>query len=707
MSSQDFRKFLEEQKIKFDYKLYDFLYDHDGPCPQVARDHPLGLAPEVLNIPQQEWDDWNTYVYDYYTNRGVSFARDLANFSFAGGLAGYIDISDPDFALLLGEGLYSKFLCPLVKYPKERQDRWGPLDGQREYFVSDYSCMRVITVPWPNEYVAPTVVLLSRPKGDYTTLESYGTDPTKTVYRVDFIDLCYMDDNKQWQWLDAPLTREKDSKTDAWWVAKYFVLQGAIHRINLIDHIKVHFPSDAINAITKTALPKRNLVFQLLMPHFWLQLPVNNSVLEGDRSLINRETWYPWSPFVAAGEEVRKLMPFAWYGSRYYAAQDPYFDTDNPSYPGYEFQLDPPDIPSRYGLFFKDYFINVQTFVSKVVQEIPGIDNKVLNTDYVEIIDWATQIASWIPSFPDWDDISDPKNGRDKLTNALSMIILNNAVIHSADHGTLHKMMITKPVPYILRIPPPHDLKYTRPIIRAVADLPKILRDRIPSQYVQIVNFYLVSHSFTLLCYPTDLMSAGMTDLLFYLPHNCSLLIDCDYQFTQDGQKQLTDEINSVAREWEDAASHQYDLNAPRLDPVAERFFKKIDGLQRQLLEPPQPLKLKYGLEPPVPPAPRYQAGIGQRLQQAVKQFQDELRKVSDKYKNEIENFGFPMVEAPLPTPPVLESASRTPPLGEGNTPVPPGNLSVTPPDQGPPAVGGEGTEQIKRTKCIGAGIQY
>ena len=68
---------------------------------------------------------------------------------------------------------------------------------------------------------------------------------------------------------------------EAWRVARYFVLQGAIHRINLIDHTEVHFPPDAINAISKTVLPKDNLVLRLLQPHLWLSMCVNNTVLEG------------------------------------------------------------------------------------------------------------------------------------------------------------------------------------------------------------------------------------------------------------------------------------------------------------------------------------------------------------------------------------------------------------------------------------------
>ena len=672
---KSFLEYLEEKGYKFDYRTYDFLYDHNGPCPQVARDHPFGQAPEVLNIPKEEWDDWNKYVYDYYISQGVSFALNVAEYSFEPFLqgllsgtigSGYGDIDDEAFAVTLGEGVYSKFLCSLQDYPEESQKRWGNLSPDREYFVSDFSCMRVINKPWDYEYVATTIVLLSRPKGEYNTPDAYGADPQKSVYRADAIDLYFLDKaTQQWQQLPRPLT---PADKDAWWLAKYFVLQGAIHRINLIDHTKVHFPSDAINALTKTVLPKRNLVFQLLMPHFWLSLPVNNAVLEGDRSLINRNTWYPWSPFVAKGEEVRKLLPFGWYGSKYYEKEDAYFETPNPSYPAYRFELQPAQIPSRYGLFFADYFKATKAFVTKVVNEIPRDDPD--HTDWVEIQDWATQIASWIPGFPDWNDLPDTAEGRETLANALSMIILNAAVIHTADHGTTHQMFQMRPVPYILRTPAPDSPNYTKPSGTVKDFLDKLHREGRMSDatYNSIMNTLngnlygrtLLAMSFVPLAYPGDLIAGRMTDLLFYLPHNTSLLIDCDYQFTAQGQKKLEDEIARAMQEKQYAEEHQYELKSPRLDPVRDRLNDKIDELERQLLEPTPPR------------APHFKPGVGKRLQDAINEFQGNLRKISPSYQNEIKTLGFPMLEAVSP---VIEP--------------------------------NEELENLMRTRCIGAGIQY
>jgi hypothetical protein len=163
------------------------------------------------------------------------------------------------------------------------------------------------------------------------------------------------------------------------------------------------------------------------------------------------------------------------------------------------------------------------------------------------------------------------------------------------------------------------------------------------------------------LAYPNDLMAGRMTDMLFYLPHNSSLLIECDYQFTVDGQKRLTDEIARAVKEREYAAEHQYELKSPRLDTALEqRLQDRIDALERQLLEPPPPR------------VPHFKPGVGKRLQDAINEFKGNLRKVSPSYQNEIKTLGFPLLE---PASPVIEP-----------------NAEV---------------EDLMRTRCIGAGIQY
>jgi len=447
------------------YKISDFLYGLAGPWPKPSIDHPVGQAPEILNIPQPEWDDWQKNVGDYYISNALTYSKEAFEYSVK--MLTYPDLDDARFTELIAHGLYSKFLCPLDA-PDEVLFQNFMRDTAREYLKNDLSHMRVVLNTFESdfgtEYVAPAIVLLSRPKTR--------TPENDFDYQVDAIALSHQakPGDPYSMGKDMPVFKPGDG--DAWKLAKYFALQGAIHRINLIDHTIVHFPSDAINAITKTVLPKSNLLLQLLLPHFWLTLPVNNTVLEGDRSLINRDTWYPWSPFTAQGDEIRKLLPFAWYGSDYYLAEDDFWKDRVQAYPAYNFSLKPRDIPSKYGKFLNAYYEPILSFTRKVVQCIP---QESTHADWVEI-------------------------RRETLASTLAAIIWNAAIAHTADHITLHAMFEgQQPIPYIMRVEPPKSLPYN-----------------------QGAEF---------LCWPNDIFSGRLADLLFYLPHNSSLLIDCNYDF--------------------------------------------------------------------------------------------------------------------------------------------------------------------------------
>jgi hypothetical protein len=530
-----FLEYLESRHVPQSYHIRDFLYGHTGPCPQVPRDHPFGQAAEVLNIPPEEWADWRTHVEEYYLLNAAPFGLAATEFSVArfteSGLVGYGPVTDEVFTHTMSEGLYSKFLCPTLDPIDEK--RFAAFLTQRDryqYLKSDYSCMEVIDKPWPHEYVAPTVVLLRRP----------ANNPTSYDYEVVCIALRYWDETAQaFVDLEPPLT---PGDGEAWRLAKYFVLQGAAHRINLIDHTKVHFPGDVINAVSKTVLPTRNLLLQLLLPHFWLTLPVNNTVLEGQRSLISRRTWYPWSPFVAKGPQVRRLFPFGWYGARYYSTEP------NSAYPPYRFEVEPPALPSRYGAFIVAYREPIRAFVADVLENLPPDDD--MHTDWLEIQCWASQIWSWLPGFPPWTSfLARTADERAKalatLTDVVTAVILNAAVIHSADHTTLHAMVDEVPVPFVLRVPPPRSASATLPIsarlkafaapvkLAAESVVRKVLGDGAEQALEGIENHVgsALAEHMTMLCWPTDLIYARMADLLFYRPHNASLLIDCDYAF--------------------------------------------------------------------------------------------------------------------------------------------------------------------------------
>jgi hypothetical protein len=548
-----------------DLAIDAFLYGHEGPWPQPSRDHPFGQAPGIYQIPKAEWDDWTKYVGNYYLEKAAPFGVKSAEIAIHDAhetASEYADITDADFNVLVCEGLYSKFLSDLD--PRDKMTFKDFItDTQRfDYLKSDYSCMRVVKETHPGEAAAASVALIRRPKDD-----------PGFNYEVMAIQLQHWDKDAK-QFAVSPVFTKDDG--EAWRIARYFLLQGAIQRINLIDHTEVHFPPDAINAITKTVLPKDNLVLRLLRPHMWLSMCVNNTVLEGQRSLINRNTWYPWSPFVAAGDEVRKLLPFGWYGSEYYSAKlspgdpskDAYFDEPNSSYPAYEWNPNPPPIPSRYGQFLNSYFAPVRKFARGVVDEMS-------ETDWKEVRFWADHITIWIPGFPSGDDLLGPEGGahnRDLLADSLAHFIWNASVRHSADHQTLHEMMDgrrdaggkvvvpAKPVPFIMRVQPPltkdykltpanMDTKGMHFLEKAEAFIERLKRD-------------------TPLCWPTDLLHAHWADLLFYMPHNSRKLMD-------------------VAATMDEDPNQNYAFDTPALKNLVAQFQQDLRAVDAMLARDP------------------------------------------------------------------------------------------------------------------------
>jgi hypothetical protein len=535
-----------------DLPIDAFLYGHEGPWPQPSRDHPFGLAPSIYQIPDAEWADWKKYVEAYYLKSAVPFGVKAGAASIESAITAasdYPPMTDAEFTALLCEGLYSKFLSPLDPRDAATFEDHITATDRYDYWKSDYTCMRVVKEAWPGEAVAASVALIRRPKND-----------PEYAYEVVALILEVWDKVAQ-RFVQSEVLTPADG--EAWRVARYFVLQGAIHRVNLIDHTKVHFPSDAINAITKTVLPKDNLVLCLLQPHMWLTMPVNNTVLEGERSLINRNTWYPWSPFVAKGDEVRKLLPFGWFGSRYYATEgasgdpskDPNFDAPNNSYPEYRYDTVPPKIPSRYGDFLDSYFAPVRKFTGGVVGQMS-------EADWKEVGYWAYHIATWIPGFPGREQLlgADGKTpDKDLLADTLAQFIWNASVAHSADHQTLHEMVEgrrdannalverPKPVPFILRVMPPLTRDYT------LQSMPVDRSKLTTVEWLERVGETLFQNK--PLCWPADPMSAHWADLLFYMPHNSRALIDVDVAPDGDRNQHYafkTPELQQLVAEFHD-----------------------------------------------------------------------------------------------------------------------------------------------------------
>jgi len=498
------------------YKPGDFLYGDRGPWPsKPSGNNPCSIAPEVQeqSIPKEEWGEWAKHVGKYYDDNKWYYGRTAAEYAVTilgiakpdawevtklaewaeyqtyyetlGTVEPYPDLNDALFTDLIAHGLLSKLLCKLDE-PDEVLFKDYLKDDSKEYWKSDATHMRAVRTPYDDEYLAPAIVLLSLPKN---------RDPGGE-FDFQVVAIALFGQARRGGFYDKQPRIFKPGDGKAWQLAKYFALQGALIRINLIDHPMVHFPPDAINAITKTALPKSNLVLQLLLPHLYLSLPVDNSVLEGKYSLINRTASYPYSPYPAKGEEIRKVFPFYWAGSDFYLKEDDFWVGRKNAFPKYSFRLQPREVPSRYCTFLSAFYEPILNFTRQVVQCIP---NDAGDRDREEIRTWADYVASWIPGFPNGEQMSKEP---DTLAKSLASVIWNVAVVHSADHYLMHAMLEAgHPTPYVMRDQPP-----------------------VASTQDKGSNYRATAA-------PKDVSAARFCDLLFFMPHNTTLLIDCPYDF--------------------------------------------------------------------------------------------------------------------------------------------------------------------------------
>ena len=481
----------------YPHGVEDYYHRNQGPWPQPAPDNPVQQMAQVIHLPEEEKEDWKKNVNNMYRRRVLTCWPFGLWYVFKH--RRYKTLDDNEFKVEITEGLYSKFMTDLdvgdLALFKELRPDLDLKDNESDYFKADFSCMEPIAPNClPNMYAAPTITLIEKNK-----LEDDSFD-----YNPIAIYLYKVNESEDEKGKFSYSVNEKNvfTKEDGenWHLAKYFVIQGAVHRVNLTEHALLHFPFDAINAITKSILPTSHLLFQLLIPHFRLSLGVNRAVLENPGSLISRDKRKFYSPFCCEGIHVRKLLPDGYVGR----------DKKPKAYPPYDFPLEPKIPDSDFGKHLKAYYDVFAEFVPKVLEQIDDDDEE----SWLYIYLWYESIAEWMPGFETrkqftgTEDINvfKPKTeGREYLNKIVTMIMWDLSVAHATDHIAIHNKR-PHGNPFRLRVPPPN----------------------IDSHPAKNWRDNLVTWK--------DLLTFWFTDLLFYLPANVTTLEKTIYPFSIPGK---------------------------------------------------------------------------------------------------------------------------------------------------------------------------
>jgi hypothetical protein len=394
---------------------YTYLYPRGGPWPQPNPQRPLGEAPIVLNIPWQE-----QLLFGLTVGLGFSLSLTLGvPRAMLAALTSAVDrpIDDGWFSDTLTESSYSKFLTPLVGGDDEKAfapvlERWPGAT----FYKQDFTAIRGVK-PYDGMYVAPTMVLVK---------EEPGQEGVQVERRKKRVVAMVVDDD---------LLLEPEQR-DAWDRGKLFVLQGAAYGMLFTEHPNLHFPFDAINAITKSWLPQQHPIYQLLIPHLTFQLPLNVGVLASRLSVITdyRPTYY--APFTAnMSDGLLDLFVAGYQGV-----------PGRSGYPEYKFRDRPRQVFSDYGLFLMAYYEKSFLPFARAVAQVA------LEPEWREMTrQWAVYIAWYIDGFPGGDDIVN----EDTLTRVLAHITWDLSLGHAADHKNFSSDVSPEQKFLRLRVKPP------------------------------------------------------------------------------------------------------------------------------------------------------------------------------------------------------------------------------------------------------------
>lgn len=218
----------------------------------------------------------------------------------------------------------------------------------------------------------------------------------------------------------------------AWELAKHHAVQAAFYTGLYGTHPLVHFPVDAINALTKVVLPVNHVVARLLLPHFYTQLSLNFSVMFIDKSPLHNDQSLPFAGFANDGPRSALNMT-----QEVYAGMP-----DHPGYPGYTWDAEPAKMHSDYGAFLEGYHRIILAFVIEVLADVDRSDP--------DLRRWWRECGAHVRGFPGLEVLATPG----ELEAAVAFVIWNAAIVHSVDHYSFGTLPL---VPHLLRlrVPPP------------------------------------------------------------------------------------------------------------------------------------------------------------------------------------------------------------------------------------------------------------
>jgi hypothetical protein len=390
---------------QFDHQPARLPAGLDGPWPQppvIDRD----FAAPVLDVPSEERQLHRRYNVLRYLGQISALSPIAAARALRGPRVAALD--DQRLCELINETCFAQFICTELD-----------ADDRRD-FAEIIAADKDSTTSWAKidaSAVAPV-----------HALPGIHVAPTRTLLRFDGVVFRPV----AIRFTAEPATTVRPDDGPAWSLARYFVLQALHYLLVLVFHPCLHFPPDAINAITRTMLPPGHVLAKLLRPHGRFTLGLHEAVIHHRRSVLHNSQRELYTPFPVTTEGIHAGVVIGMHGL-----------AGNAAYPAYRFGPRLLDARISYGRYRRDWYAAVHAFVSRVLEQLDRDDPRVRN--------WADAICEWLPGFPDGEAIG---HG-DALAHAVTSYICDVSVFHSADHHSYAGIPLPE-VPWRIRVPPPN-----------------------------------------------------------------------------------------------------------------------------------------------------------------------------------------------------------------------------------------------------------
>ena len=384
-----------------------FMYSRQGPWPQPSPSYPLLCANEVLHVPELEQMQFNLTIGARYLRDRVAYLPAAAQLAIAD--MEWDGPTDAELHRLMFETEYTRFIKVLDEGDEAHCSKHGikVSDRTRKY---DFSAMRLISKTIEGTYCAGTVLI-------YEHDRAAGHEP-----------VCIF--------VNEVCIRPGDA---AWPLAKIYLLQGAAYHVQFVVHPALHFPMDAVNAITKSSVPVTHPLLQLLLPHSGYQLPLDHAVLESAESVVNNNAQGTrFDPLTADGYDLKVL-----FGAGYGGLPEEEFGN---AYPRYDYMNPQKGFDSAYGEFLEAYYEPFEVLCGTVADHI--LAREPLH-EYARR--WMHYSHAHVHGFPDADRLHEPG----VLAKAMAIYLWDCSISHAADHANFAWCIQSRERCLRIRVPPP------------------------------------------------------------------------------------------------------------------------------------------------------------------------------------------------------------------------------------------------------------